>query len=1036
MRRPDAIEVLCELVDEVANRDSPAQLRAAVAALGAVDDSRARRRLMELADNFEHKDLARAALSELSQAGGDVVANWINSPGSRRPAERISFSVHAGQEGAVIDLSRIGFVRQFQLGLKHGTHSRVRIPFEATVFRGFLGAAVGALPLLLIALFMARNTYLPPLAFSDASAAYTNLKVFSLIVALAPALPAALVFSYVSWRLPFAIGGWGGITAQAVKSAIVSSLFLAASVLLYASAAGPVGEGDQALFTRLFVLALAGIILVRVLTDLLADSALSGFLRWLVSIVMSIAVSAAVHLGAAPLAIQAQAYPVLIGFAAVAATAALIFGASGGTENTRASYLSARSMFAPRHRAAALVSMVAVLSVLGVSVQRYLAMRDLPALSDTSLSSVSVGIDSKTLRIPLGRILLISSMFNQTLTVRAEGDRDIMAGLRIEGQDGRIWSDNDDGGRYFESRQFTLSVNDSAQVQFLPYDRRRLHGELQDAELVDHLYASSEAPRSFPDVAWDPLLIHLFARFSYCALEKVQWVDCALAENTIAWVELEISGNASRDEIESASRFEELFRENLALAGEPPEGFVVLLPDLKALAGAAEPRQNDTALHGGRSPNDAVARAEVSSGPDALRDRSASDSWASAGSVLLLSDNDGLNVTATVVAGRAARPFAREIPIDRLRTLPAEANPELVMQGLAWSRLHANVKQSENISGGRAIEDLLAGRTAMARLRVMTDPTRLGAGVLAIMVDTPVTGRFRIDSVDGREAVVQPDRVWSDAEDRPVPSCFTTSIASLLLPPANMPEMLNDALAELESQRTREPLSIDAVTLAVGDGEDCPAMSSWRLVYSEDDNEDGLYEIDLESLTLEQLGRSGVTGHTVGLAYDPQEDVLYGSGWQPLLRIRPDGTQSTEFGNRGAEGLAFDPVDRILYASHLDNFFLLDPDTGDVIETLDSPWTNGKCLAMDTLRRRVYALSDDELWSFDIASREWLRIQAYPYIWSRCGLAYDISHDRLVAFGREDALNDLWSINPETGAATSLGSIDRRLQGGLTFVER
>ena len=77
----------------------------------------------------------------------------------------------------------------------------------------------------------------------------------------------------------------------------------------------------------------------------------------------------------------------------------------------------------------------------------------------------------------------------------------------------------------------------------------------------------------------------------------------------------------------------------------------------------------------------------------------------------------------------------------------------------------------------------------------------------------------------------------------------------------------------------------------------------------------------------------------------------------------------------------------------------------------------------------------DFLWKYDPKKKSWAMIGDTGRKWDRAGLAYHPGLHMLYASGYDPTKNvqDLYSIDPDTGEATLIGDSGIDLRGGLAF---
>lgn len=220
-------------------------------------------------------------------------------------------------------------------------------------------------------------------------------------------------------------------------------------------------------------------------------------------------------------------------------------------------------------------------------------------------------------------------------------------------------------------------------------------------------------------------------------------------------------------------------------------------------------------------------------------------------------------------------------------------------------------------------------------------------------------------------------------------------------------------------------LSFGAAVLAA-----LPAQA--QLYFSEDSNSTGLYLLDTTTGAATNLGDSGVTSSTVGLAPSGTPGVLFGTQFADLLEIQADGSGSVVIGGDGQEGLAFDASTGTLYGAINGAFTTIDPATGLNSSTLAGPGADVEGIAFGN--GGVYGLPrfGTDLLFYDPGTDSWSTIGSTGITWDLAGLAYDPGTDTLYAKGTQDT--NLYAIDPATAATTVIGDTGLTAGGGLAFL--
>jgi hypothetical protein len=204
------------------------------------------------------------------------------------------------------------------------------------------------------------------------------------------------------------------------------------------------------------------------------------------------------------------------------------------------------------------------------------------------------------------------------------------------------------------------------------------------------------------------------------------------------------------------------------------------------------------------------------------------------------------------------------------------------------------------------------------------------------------------------------------------------------------------------------------------------------LIFSQDFNGNGLYDINTSTGVATNLGISGVLGGNVGLAPSGTAGVLFGSQPFGLLNTNADGSGAAgPLGGQGIEGLAYDAMNNVLYGQINNDFFTVNQATGAKVDNVaDAP---GDMDGLAFGRGGVFGLDDisNSLYFFDVDLNIWSLIGAIGIAVNDPGLAYDPSADLLYAIGGSNLLR----INPGTGLAEVVGAHGLgSVGGGLAFI--
>jgi hypothetical protein len=215
-----------------------------------------------------------------------------------------------------------------------------------------------------------------------------------------------------------------------------------------------------------------------------------------------------------------------------------------------------------------------------------------------------------------------------------------------------------------------------------------------------------------------------------------------------------------------------------------------------------------------------------------------------------------------------------------------------------------------------------------------------------------------------------------------------------------------------------------------------PALAEGQLYFSEDSNPDGLYQVSTVDGSVIQLGQSGVTSATVGLAPSAVDTQLYGSSWTRINVIETDGSGFTDLGGGSSEALAYDITTDTMYGALNGSFYTISTVTGEKETFLDNtPGLDYEGLAFGN--GVVYGLpgfadTDTGLWSYDPGNDEWKLVGDTGIDWYLPGLAYDPFNNDLYAIDGNDSL--LYRIDPTSGATSVVGDMGIAAGGGLAYV--
>jgi hypothetical protein len=218
-------------------------------------------------------------------------------------------------------------------------------------------------------------------------------------------------------------------------------------------------------------------------------------------------------------------------------------------------------------------------------------------------------------------------------------------------------------------------------------------------------------------------------------------------------------------------------------------------------------------------------------------------------------------------------------------------------------------------------------------------------------------------------------------------------------------------------------IALPAATSPVA-GQECEPGT---LYYSRDNNENGLYTVDVATGAASPVGDgvTGVTSNTVGLTESNDPAVLWGSTWTDFTIINADGSGANVLPtNFQAEALGYEASSGVLYGSINGQFFTVDPATGQrVDETLAEPDADIEGLAADASTGLVYGIagaSNSPLYVYDPVGDDWSTIpMSVDVDWDSVGLAFDPGTSLLYAINEN---GDVYSITL-TGQVTPIGNL-------------
>jgi uncharacterized protein YjiK len=215
-----------------------------------------------------------------------------------------------------------------------------------------------------------------------------------------------------------------------------------------------------------------------------------------------------------------------------------------------------------------------------------------------------------------------------------------------------------------------------------------------------------------------------------------------------------------------------------------------------------------------------------------------------------------------------------------------------------------------------------------------------------------------------------------------------------------------------------------------------PLVGAGTLYFSQEDNPFGLFEIDVTTGAMTQVGagNTGAVAGDNGLTGGP--GGLIGSTSADSARIATDGLSATVLpGSENAEGLAYHPSTGLLYASANSGMKSVNPVTGLLVSLLTGPGEDLEGLASDGVGT-IYGVGESlSLHAYDVATDTWSIVgpTGLAFELNDAGLAYDPAQDVLYAIAGDA---NLYRLDPNTGTATLIGptGLAAGIGGGLGFI--
>lgn len=1040
MQRPDAVEVIHELIAEGLRRKDHDVVRAAARALAAIDDPAARRALQTLADGTDAA--APAAIEALAAGGGAKgIADWAMSAGAQ--SDRWLALSSAAERGIAVDGAQIPFLRRLRLSFMMWGRRLRRSTVHEIVTAVILGSLVS---------FLLIFPLVPDVP------AIMDVRLRALYLGFVHALVLVLMLAPFVRTLDWRLGGWAFALAQMtyVGLAGAGTVLTVSLISNQFDSRAQVGvmHSQWLTLTTLLMLMLARLVSLSIA----GACARSRPLTRIGQAALALAGAGAVLSTAATIETSGNAASAAIGLAAMVASASVFFfdidqhQPSGG-----------KGRAPVRSRMALALTLVLLATILVHWTTR--AAR----LQDDRIDTTLITIEDKTIErslhfdTPVQLLSTHNQRIKLTATATAAAVNDIRFG---EFRDGSPTFSDEDGVPRGEELDLELEANVSKQIWVTASFDDRMPLVLdaftridwsQVLGISDEDSVSASEPRYHEralQIAIDQLSLN--PSRSEDMADRIK--DLARSGSDV-WVKL--VGNLLTEELERIRAFDDEIEKrksapqtvtmratNTASETAARQGgnertghFGVLLDErvIQAQSSAAgRPDANLTTGGTARGP------AQVSSAQGSERTTLAK------GALIYVAEEIDGGTEVIVAAGRASQRRLRLAP-NELEKWSVAWSPDtaLVAQGLTWSLRKAkpNIGHHLESLGAAALRAGHRARAAfhMTSFRLGSAPIRAGdPAMLLAGVGGKIEGRVEVLGERGELVRVRPLHAWwRGPEPAPSAACFEVPRSRVLQPSGASAALFDAVLRELAKvHEGKPPAWSNSPPAHPRPGAETCTPAKRHLYFSRDDDEDGLYELELDARNVKRneariakhIGRSGVVGSTVGLTSDPHNRTLIGSAWAPLLRIAPDGTRSEEFGGQGAEGLAMDPQYRVLYASINQRFLILNADNGELVAELEAPWGDADCLTLDEQRRILYALSDKGLHSYNIDTHEKKMVRNHDNGAPECGLAFDPVSRRLFASGLGDNHQVLWSIDPDTGKETHSATFDIELKGGLTIV--
>ncbi|MBS9769349.1 MAG: PQQ-like beta-propeller repeat protein, partial [Trichodesmium erythraeum GBRTRLIN201] len=206
-----------------------------------------------------------------------------------------------------------------------------------------------------------------------------------------------------------------------------------------------------------------------------------------------------------------------------------------------------------------------------------------------------------------------------------------------------------------------------------------------------------------------------------------------------------------------------------------------------------------------------------------------------------------------------------------------------------------------------------------------------------------------------------------------------------------------------------------------------------KLYFSSGNTED-LYTLNRKTGNATRLLTTDPNFQWDGLAPSESSNFIYGGNWH-LSKINADGSVANQISDdypSNYDGLAYDSSKNILYGTNGNDFYRINPNTGEPISNLSSPFSSLHGLAFGN--EGVYGLgSNKDLMFYNPNTDDWSVIGDTGISeWNNVGLAFDT--EKNVLYAKRDGDTLLYEIDVSTAGVTVLGDTGIEDGGGLAFI--